>query len=868
MDRVEEKKRIAEDREWIASLSWTIEHEHPDRVRDLLRLLLKEARLHRIELPDTKLTGDYINSILSSEQREYPGNLEIEQSLYAAVRWNAMAMVVNANRRESGIGGHISTYSSLSRLLEVGFNHFFKGYDMDQPDLVYVQGHASPGLYARSFVEHRLEPNHLDHFRRELAKDGLTSYPHPHAMPDYWRYPTVSMGLSMIQAVYKARFIKYLENRNLIPKKNQKVWVFAGDGEMDEPESRGALSLAVREKLDNLIVVINGNLQRLDGPVRGNRNILVELESLFRGVGWNVLKVLWGSGWDPLLEKDEDRKLIHRLNELRDGELQKFSSGRSWDELFRDESGDRKPGDQTELIPGGHDPVKIYNAYYRAFHTTGKPSVILAQTVKGYEQGEAGEASNVTHKQKVMDSGELDAFRERIGLDRELDLSGDDVPYFRFEKDSAEYKYLVEQRQSLQGWLPNRRNLAKPLSMPSESVFQPYEEGSSGKETTTTSVMVRILRDLLKDEATAGRVIPIIPDESRTFGMDALFREFGIYASEGQKYAPVDEDSLLYYNESRKGILLEEGITEAGSMSSFIAAGTSHIDQPEYCIPFYFFYSMFGFQRIGDLIWAAGDAGARGFLVGGISGRTTLSGEGLQHADGQSHLFALAYPNVRAYDPAFAYEAALIVKEGIREMYVEEKDVCYYLTMTNAKYMMPPLPAEYAREGVLKGLYSFHISRKRKHRELLVNLMGSGALMEEVRLAADFLENEMQIPVNIWSVTSYKSLYDDAIASRQEDRPAYLENTLKDQGEIFVAVSDYVRALPLSVAPWIPGTYRVLGTDGFGISDTIPALRRHFRVDALHIVQEAIEVLVEKGLTDRPENLEDKLTSYLSAPDN
>lgn len=843
MDHTEEKQRIAQDREWIASLRWVIDHESPERARQLLRMLLNEAQQHRISLPEQVTTGDYVNTILHREEVPYPGDQDIEQSLYAAVRWNAMAMVVNANRRQPGIGGHISTYSSLSRLLETGFHHFFRGYEFEKPDLIYIQGHAAPGVYARSFLEYRLDEDHLDHFRRELDPNGLTSYPHPRAMPEYWRFPTVSMGLSLIQAVYKARFLKYLENRGLIPKKDQKVWAFVGDGEMDEPESRGALSLAVREQLDNLIVVVNGNLQRLDGPVRGNRNILVELDRLFRGVGWHVLKVLWGSGWDPIFEKDSDRKLVSVLNELRDGEFQKFASENAWEQLFADELKELRPEHTEDLIPGGHDPVKIYNAYHHAVRHDG-PVVILAQTVKGFEQGEAGEASNVTHKQKVLDTGELEQFRDTLGLPLEEDLSGDAVPYFRFPKKSDEYQYLSDRRHELQGWLPMRKNLASPVPMPDDKVFASYEGGSAGKETTTTSVMVRILSDLLKDDSTAERVVPIIPDESRTFGMDALFREFGIYAATGQRYDPVDEDSLLYYNESKKGVLLEEGITESGSMSSFIAAGTAHFDQPDYKIPFYFFYSMFGLQRIGDLAWAAGDAGARGFLIGGISGRTSLSGEGLQHADGQTQFLALAYPALKSYDPAFAYETALIVREGLREMYQEEKEICYQITVTNASYEMPELPAEYAREGILRGLYAFRKTRKRKNREALVNLLGSGAIMQEVLRAAEFLENELDIPVNIWSVTSYKALYDDAIEKEGDN---YLTHTLRDHGDVFVAATDYIRALPLTIAAWIPGNFKVLGTDGFGVSDTVSGLRQYFKVNAWHIVDIAVSALHEKG---------------------
>lgn len=853
--------RELENDEWTASLEWIIENEPEDRVRELLGLLQHTAERHGISISEKKIITDYINTIDTGDEPSYPGDLELERKIYNAIRWNAMAIVARANKENAGIGGHISTYSSASMLFEVGFNHFFRGYADGKPDMVYFQGHASPGVYSRSFLEHRFGEEELKNFRLEIGKNGLPSYPHPRAMPEYWRFPTVSMGLAPIQAIYQARYFKYLKNRGLTEDNKQKVWAFLGDGEMDEPEATGAISIAVREKLDNLIFVINCNLQRLDGPVRGNRKVINELEGLFKGAGWNVIKVLWGSPWDKLLDKDKDGALKEMFNKTIDGELQILAQGDAQvlrEKFFNQNEQLKKlieglsDDELNDLHRGGHDPVKLFAAYQKAAESKNGPTVILAQTVKGYEQGEAGEASNVTHKQKKFDPDQLKAFRDWLEIPIDDDKL-DEMPFYRFEKDSEEYKYLAERRDKLGGWLPERKNLAGKFKMPDPVVFKEFVEGSGDKEVTTTSAFVRLLSKLLKEKTIGKNVIPIIPDESRTFGMDALFHKVGIYSAHGQKYEPVDKDSLLYYNETKQGAILEEGITEAGSMASFIAAGTNHLAKGFHTIPFYAFYSMFGFQRIGDLIWAAADAGAKGFLLGGISGRTTLSGEGLQHADGQSHLYAMAFPSLMAYDPAFAYELAVIVEDGMKRMYEKDEDIFYYITLTNDPYKMPSMPKG-AKEGILKGMYAFQKSKKRKNQSKTINLMGSGAIIAEVQKAAGILEDDFDIPANIWSVTSYKALYDNArdtersnIRNMKDEKSFITEAFDGDGAGIYIAASDYVKALPLSIAKWIPGDYTVLGTDGFGRSDTIPALRDYFGVDAKHIVWSALSALYRKG---------------------
>lgn len=852
-----------ENKEWIASLKWVIEHESPQRAQQLMALLAEEAAKHGIDTGTSdEIITDYLNSIPVKEEVDYPGDEELEMKIYNAIRWNAMAMVARANKKVKGIGGHISTYSSASTLWEVGLNHFWHGYDEGFPDVVYFQGHASPGLYSRSYVEHRFDEENLDHFRLEVQnKKGLSSYPHPRLMPEYWRFPTVSMGLAGIQAVYQARFLKYLQQREIgdAESRQQKVWAMLGDGEMDEPESLGAIAIAAREKLNNLIFVINCNLQRLDGPVRGNSKVISEFEGVFTGAGWNVIKVIWGRAWDKLFEKDSSGKLLEKLNAMPDGELQRMAQygPEEWrNEFFTDGLGDlvQDWGDEDfdKLIRGGHDFKKVYNAYKKASEAEGAPTVILAHTVKGWEQGEAGEASNVTHKTKVFNKEALEAFRDELELPIEDDKL-EEMPYFRYEEDSQELKYLKKQREKLHGDLPKRKLLAEQQKLPDPEIFEEFREGSDDKEVPTTGVFVKILTKMMKDKNTSNAVVPIIPDESRTFGMDSLFKDFGIYAAEGQKYEPVDKESLLFYNESKQGAILEEGITEAGAMATFIAAGTCHITQPFYTIPFFVFYSMFGFQRVGDLIWAAGDARVKGFLIAGISGRTSLSGEGLQHTDGQNHLNAMAFPNVQAYDPAFAFELAAIIKDGLKRMYEDDEDLIYYITIGNQAYLMPKQPKD-TDEGIVKGLYRFRKSRKKKYQEKKVNLLGSGQIMTEVLQAAETLENDFEIPVDVWSVTSYKALYEDARdrerinIRKRENEKNFIEEQLEGESEIFVAASDYVKAWPLSIARWIPGDYSVLGTDGFGRSDTVPELRNWFEVDAKHIVFHALAALVRKEL--------------------
>jgi len=853
-------KRI-ENKEWRSSLLWIIKNESPERALELLNHLIDTAGEEGISISEGKSAANYVNSIAHDSQQEYPGNQEIEERIDNAIRWNAMAMVVKANKAISGIGGHISTFSSASTLFEVALTHFLKGYQWHHPDVAFFQGHAAPGIYARSFLEHRFSEEALSHFRMELQfVDGLTSYPHPRLMPDYWRFPSVSMGLAPIQAIYQARFFKYLQNRGISENTDQRVWAFLGDGEMDEPESTGALSIASREKLDNLTFVINCNLQRLDGPVRGNNSVIQEFESRFKGAGWHVIKVLWDSNWDELFEKDKKKKLAKRLQDMIDGKLQRlsvadgktirkvlFGGDTDLEKLVEDWS-DKKI---EALGRGGHDRVKVFNAFQAAVAHKGSPVVVLAQTIKGYEQGSAGEASNVTHQTKVFKEKQLKAFRDELKLPINDDQL-EEIPFYRFEKDSDEYRYLRKTREALGGPLPHREQLANDFEMPDPEIFDEFKEGSADDEVATTGVFVKILSKLLKDEKVKDNVVPIVPDESRTFGMDALFSQVGIYAAHGQKYEPVDKDSLMFYNEKKDGVILEEGITEAGSMASFIAAGTNHISQEKFTIPFFVFYSMFGMQRIGDMVWAAADARARGFMIGGISGRTTLSGEGLQHQDGQSHLNALAVPNLQAYDPAFAYELAVIVQDGLRRMYSENEDIFYYITVMNDSYPMPKMPANVEKD-IIRGLYRLEKSRKRKNKSDKVHLLGSGAVMKEVRKAKEILEDECDIPVDIWSVTSYKSLYENARDTERRNRMEgsselnFIQKKLNDEGDLFIAAGDYVKALPLSMAKWVEGDFIVLGTDGFGRSDSIPALRDFFEVDAKHIAYAALSARYRKG---------------------
>ena len=848
--------------EWLESFDELYRAQGAGTAKAMLEQLERRAQKYGIPLR-TDRTTPYINTIPADRQRPYPGRREIERRIKSFIRWNAMAMVVRANREQSGIGGHISTYASAATLYEVGFNHFFRAKSNTSPgDIIYFQGHASPGVYARAFLEGRLSGFDLENFRRELKPEGgLPSYPHPRLMPDFWAFPTVSMGLSPIMAIYQARFNRYLEDRGLKETSDQKIWAFLGDGETDEPESLGAIGAAGRDRLENLIFVINCNLQRLDGPVRGNGKIIQELESLFAGAGWNVIKLIWGSDWDRLLEKDTEGLLAKRMEEVPDGQYQKYAVS-SGDYIRQDFFGKdprllelvkNHSDEQLEKLQrGGHDPIKVYAAYKAAVEHQGSPTVILAQTIKGYGLGEAGEGRNVTHQQKKMNEEELLRFRTRFGI-AVPDPEVQEAPFYRPREDSEEVTYLHHCRKQLGGYVPGRKVNVKPLTTPSEEVFEEFYKGSQDRQAATTMVMVRILSKLLKDKDIGKWIVPIVPDEARTFGMESLFRQVGIYSSRGQLYEPVDKESLLFYNEQKNGAILEEGITEAGSMSSFIAAGTAYATHGINMIPFYLFYSIFGCHRMFDLIWAAGDTMARGFLIGGISGKTTLSGEGLQHQDGHSHLFYLSVPSLKAYDPAFAYELAVIVREGIYRMYEKQENIFYYITMMNEFYDMPPLP-DGVKEGILKGMYRYK-SASRNNGQAAVRLFGSGAILNETVKAQAMLESDYDIPAEVWSVTSYKELYTDAIETdRQnrlhpsdEDKSCYIRQCLGDRETVIVAASDYVKALPCTIAPWLPGRLIPLGTDGYGRSDSRAALRDYFEVDARFIVLAALQGLAAEG---------------------
>jgi pyruvate dehydrogenase E1 component len=857
-----QEEKIAETREWLDSLDYVVRSSGTERARELLEQLNIHARRRAVEIPFSANTP-YVNTISTDKQPPFPGSREIERRIKSLVRWNAMAMVVRANRLESGIGGHISTYASAATLYEIGFNHFFRGKDGDDPgDSVYFQGHASPGLYARAFLEGRLSVESMRNFRRELAPEGgLSSYPHPWLMPDFWEFPTVSMGLGPIMAIYQARFNRYLEDRGLSKTSESRVWAFLGDGETDEPESLGAITLAARERLDNLVFVINCNLQRLDGPVRGNGNIIQELEAVFRGAGWNVIKVIWGSNWDPLLAKDHDGILVRRMGEVVDGQYQKYtveSGSYLRDHFFGVDPRLRKMVDHLsdeqleKLSRGGHDPEKVYAAYQAAVNHRGSPTVILAKTIKGYGLGEAGEGKNVTHQQKKLNEEELREFRTRFGIP----ISDDEVaeaPFYRPPDESVEILYMKERRQSLGGSLPRRRVQVQSPELPPEDLFSEFFQGTEGREVSTTMAFVRLLSKLLRDRNVGKLIVPIIPDEARTFGMESLFRERGIYSHVGQLYAPVDAETLLYYKEARDGQILEEGITEAGSMSSFIAAGTAYATHAVNTIPFFIYYSMFGFQRVGDLIWAAGDMKARGFLIGGTSGRTTLAGEGLQHQDGNSHLFAYPYPSVRAYDPAFAFELAAIIEDGLHAMFDRHESVFYYITVMNENYPQPPMP-DGVKEGVIKGMYKFRASSF-ENGQAHAQLFGSGAILNEVLRAADVLEDKYSVACDIWSITSYKQLMSDGLEvdrwntfhPSEKPKLPYLSQCLSGVEGPFVAASDYVKSLPYSISRWFPGPLVALGTDGFGRSESRSALRDFFEVDWRHVAFATLSALVRQN---------------------
>jgi len=858
-----------ETREWLDSLRYVITSRGGDRAAYLLHAIEQEAYRLGVAIPFSATTP-YINTIPADRQPPYPGNREIERRIKSIIRWNAMAMVVRANREDKSIGGHISTFASSATLVEVAMNHFIRGRGDDYSgDQVYFQGHASPGIYSRAFLEGRLSEKKLENFRRELAPGGgLSSYPHPWLMPEFWEFPTVSMGLGPIMAIYQARFNKYLQDRGIKDTSRQHVWCFIGDGETDEPETLGAISLAAREKLDNLVFVINCNLQRLDGPVRGNGKIIQELEGCFRGAGWNVIKVIWGEDWDPLLAKDDKGLLVQRMNEVVDGQYQKYvvmPGGYIREHFFgaspelAEMAAHLSDEKLKKLKRGGHDPEKVYTAYDAAMKCRGKPTVVIAKTIKGYGLGEVGEGRNVTHQQKKLNEDELRAFRSRFGIP----ISDDEVakaPFYRPPEDSEEMRYLRERREALGGYVPSRPKQGPVLKTPALDEYRSFIEKSAGREVSTTTGVVTLMASLLKDKHVGKYIVPIVPDESRTFGMDPLFKQCGIYAHSGQLYEPVDSDQLLYYREAKDGQILEEGITEAGSIASFIAAGTAYASHGVPMIPMFIYYSMFGFQRIGDQIWAACDCRARGFLLGGTAGRTTLAGEGLQHQDGNSQLFAIAYPTVKAYDPAFVYEATVIMLDGMERMYAKGEDWIYYITVYNENYEMPPMPPG-CEEGIIKGAYRLRdvaaeaAAAKGTAKMPPVQLLGSGAILREVIRAAELLAEHWGVSSTVWSVTSWKQLRSDAQACRRwnmlhpaaKPRQSYLEETVAAADGVFVAASDHVRAVPEQLDPWIPGGLFVLGTDGFGRSETRGPLRRHFEVDAECIAIATLSRLAAAG---------------------
>ena len=847
-----------ETQEWIESLEDALEEHGYERTQHLLETLIDFAESKGARLPFNTNTP-FLNTILPGQQPDYPGDRELERKIKSIVRWNAMAMVTKANKETPGIGGHISTFASAATLYEVAFNHFLKGPNHPSgQDMVFFQGHASPGIYARAYLEGRLNKTHLNNFRRELTDGGgLSSYPHPYLMPDFWQFATVSMGLGSMMAIYQARFMRYMIDRGFMEDTGRKVFAYLGDGEMDEPESTGALTLASRENLDNLIFVINCNLQRLDGPVRGNSKIIQELEGAFRGAGWNVIKVIWGSDWDDLFESDRNGVLLGRIEEVVDGDLLKYVV--EGGEYIREHFFGKNPellkmvehlsDEKLEKMKiGGHDPLKVYAAYNEAINHKGEPTVILARTIKGYGLGEAGEGRNITHNQKKLNEEELLYFRDRFNVP----LSNDEAtqaPFYRFSDDSNEYKYLSEKRKKLGGPLPFRVDKSTPLPVPDISIFQEMLDGTGEREISTTMSYVRLLTLLAKDKSIGKHIVPIIPDEARTFGMDPLFRQLGIYASAGQLYDPVDSNQFLYYKEAKNGQILEEGINEAGAVSSFIAAGTSYSTHGIHMIPFYIYYSMFGFQRIWDFIWAAGDMRVRGFLLGGTAGRTTLNGEGLQHQDGHSHLAAAATPNIKAYDLAYAYEIAVIIHHGIKEMVEDGTDVVYYLTLENENYSHPPIPKG-ATEDIIKGLYKIHATEKPT-----VRLLGSGPLLGETLAAAKLLKNDWGIEPGIWNVTSFSELRRDAeeterwnlIHPNKQQKKSHLEQSLSKHKVPTVAVSDYVKMVSEQIGPYVPGPYYSLGTDGFGRSETRQALRHFFEVDRYYIVLTAIRALSLDG---------------------
>jgi pyruvate dehydrogenase E1 component len=852
-----------ETREWLESIDSVLKAEGPQRAHFLIDRMVEHARRSGAYLPYSPNTA-YVNTIAVGKEPAYPGNRELERRIEAWIRWNAMAMVVAANRKSTEYGGHIASYASSATLYEVGFNHFWRAPSDKHPgDLVFMQGHSSPGIYARSYLEGRLGEDQLRRFRQEVDGGGLSSYPHPWLMPEYWQFPTVSMGLGPMMAIYQARFTRYLEHRGMVPASDQKVWAFCGDGEMDEPESMGALTLPVREKLDNLVFVINCNLQRLDGPVRGNGKIIQELEAAFLGAGWNVIKVIWGSRWDPLLARDTDGLLRQVMEQCVDGEYQNFKAkgGAYTREHFfgknprlKEMVANMSDEDIWRLNRGGHDARKVYAAYTAAMQSDGRPTVILAKTVKGFGLGKAAEGQMVAHQQKKLDDDSLRELRDRFNIP----VSDDDITKLPFRKpsaDSAEMKYLLERREALGGFLPQRKPGATTLAVPELAAFQSILDGTGEREISTTMAFVRILGVLLKDKSIGKHIVPIVPDEARTFGMEGLFRQIGIYSSVGQLYTPQDADQLMSYREDKQGQMLEEGINEAGSTCSWIAAATAYVNHGVPMVPFYIFYSMFGFQRVGDFIWAAGDMRARGFLLGATAGRTTLAGEGLQHQDGHSQLVATTVPNCRAYDPTYAYELAVIIQDGLKRMYADGEGIFYYISVMNENYAQPALPPG-AAAGIVRGGYRLRTGGKGK---LRTTLLGSGTILREVLAAADILEKKFKVPADVYSITSFSELRREALDCErwnllhpgEPPRVPYVQTLLAEQRAPIVAATDYMRTVPDQIRQWVQGAYVTLGTDGFGRSDARAPLRRHFEVDRNFIALAALKALADADQMDR-----------------
>jgi pyruvate dehydrogenase E1 component len=849
-----------ETQEWLDALEAVLENEGVERAHFLLERLIDKARRSGAYLPYSANTA-YLNTIPVTRQEHFSGDRAMERRIRSFVRWNSMAMVIQANRLSSELGGHIASFASVATLFDVGYNHFFHARSKDHGgDLVFIQGHSAPGVYGRAYLEGRISEEQLYNFRQEVDGNGLSSYPHPWLMPGFWQFPTVSMGLGPIMAIYQARFMRYLNDRGIVNTSGRRVWAFLGDGEMDEPESLGAISLAARERLDNLTFVVNCNLQRLDGPVRGNGKIIQELEAVFRGAGWNVIKVIWGSYWDPLFARDKQGFLLKRMEECVDGDYQAYKAkGGTYTRAhffgkypeLAEMVADMTDEDIWRLNRGGHDPIKVYAAYAAAMRHTGQPTVILAKTVKGYGMGDAGEGMNITHSQKKMGEAALKQFRDRFNIPISDDQIGA-APFYKPPADSPELKYLQERREALGGPLPARRPDAPPLQTPPLEAFGLLLEGSGDKEMSTTMALVRLITMIIRDKEVGRYVVPIVPDEARTFGMEGMFRQLGIYSSVGQLYEPVDADQVMYYREDKKGQILQEGITEAGAVSSWIAAATAYANHGQNMIPFYLYYSMFGFQRVGDLIWAAGDMRARGFLIGGTSGRTTLAGEGLQHQDGHSHVVASTIPNCISYDPAFACELAVIVQDGLRRMYQEQETSCfYYITVMNENYPQPPL-VEGSREGIVKGMYRFQAAAGNGKR---VQLLGAGAILREALAAAELLQKDFDVGADVWSVTSFNQLRREGIEVERwnmlhpeaEPRRSYVTDCLSPTTGPIVAATDYIRTYADQIRPYVPRRYLALGTDGFGRSDTRGQLRRFFEVNRYYIAVAALKALADEG---------------------